>query len=101
MESRRSLLGGDPGFSQYDNRYNQVDGGSSSAGGASGYNQSYNAGYGQGYNQGYGYHDRDGYASSSGVNSRASMTSFFSSKWPRAFFLVTAVQAVICLAFEA
>jgi hypothetical protein len=48
-----------------------------------------------------GYNYREGIMSSSAPSSRKSITGFISAKWPRWFFVVVLVQALICLAFEA
>ncbi|EEY21103.1 hypothetical protein D7B24_008950 [Verticillium nonalfalfae] len=60
--------------------------------------------FNQDYNQGYAY--REGLApstmnGSSPKSTKGGWFSFMSSKWPRAFFLVTLLQAIICLVFEA
>lgn len=49
-----------------------------------------------------GYHYREpAMAPSVPAGPRRSKLEFLSSKWPRLFFITIAVQAVICLAFEA
>ena len=48
-----------------------------------------------------GYHYREGVASSNPNSLRRSKMDFIATKWPRAFFATAAVQAIICLAFEA
>ncbi|KAF9869613.1 hypothetical protein CkaCkLH20_12910 [Colletotrichum karsti] len=101
LDSRRSLLGGDPNFAGYDQEL-----------AAQQYAQQYQQQYQQQYNppqtsnQGYAF--REGIAPSTMNGSRpASSTQgfmgfgFMGAKWPRIFFGITLIQAIICLGFEA
>ncbi|TDZ32048.1 UPF0658 Golgi apparatus membrane protein [Colletotrichum spinosum] len=100
LDSRRSLLGGDPNFAGYDQeiaaqQYAQQ------------YQQQYQQQYNppQSHNQGYAF--REGFAPSTMNGSRPSSGNqgfmgfgFMGAFWPRVFFGITVVQAIICLAFE-
>ena len=48
-----------------------------------------------------GYYYREGVAPSNPNSLRRSKMDFIATKWPRLFFATVAVQAIICLAFEA
>lgn len=125
LESRKSLLGNDPGFSSYNAQYDQP----ASYGGPDLYDQTGPA-YGQspyaqpslaeptytepaytepsyaqnnqlntGYNQGYAH--REGLAPAAPAPSTVgSRMDFLRNKWSAAFMAVASVQAVVCLAFE-
>ncbi|KAF5518792.1 UPF0658 Golgi apparatus membrane protein [Colletotrichum aenigma] len=102
LDSRRSLLGGDPNFAGYDQEL-----------AAQQYAQQYQQQYQQqynppqaSYNQGYAF--REGLAPSTMNGSHPASGNqgfmgfgFMGAKWPRIFFGITLVQAIICLAFEA
>ncbi|KAI3533488.1 hypothetical protein CABS01_09357, partial [Colletotrichum abscissum] len=101
LDSRRSLLGGDPNFAGFDQEL-----------AARQYAQQYQQQYQQQYNppqtsnnQGYAF--REGLAPSTMNGSRPSSGAsgplgfgFMGAKWPRIFFLITLVQALLCLGFE-
>ncbi|KHN98903.1 uncharacterized protein MAM_03365 [Metarhizium album ARSEF 1941] len=121
LESRKSLLGADPDFTQHNQQYNQ----SSSYGGRG---SDYARDYGQAYpqpaypqaeytqptytqptyaenanlnNYDQGYAGRQGFASSAPATSISrDGWDFVKSKWCAAFMGVTTLQAIICLAFE-
>lgn len=76
VETRRSLLNPDPS-----SFYRLEDGGSQLDGG---------------------YFAREGLAPANrGSMKRASLANFMEGPWPKAFFAVASIQAMICLAFEA
>ncbi|KAJ6785307.1 hypothetical protein PWT90_09224 [Aphanocladium album] len=115
LESRKSLLGADPGFAeqsmQYQENYQT--------------NQNYPDAYTQDYPNGpyaqpalsqptytedahtggdsfdQGYAAREGLTSSHAVSTHRDSFDFLKRKWPAAFMAVTALQAIICIGFEA
>lgn len=119
LESRKSLLGADPGFSQqgqYQDAYNQdasyPAGGSAYADTTYVHNYEANPYQQQGYAQpAYAdntYMGDEGFAHREGLSSRHAASTatherfeFLKSMWPASFLAVTVVQALICLAFEA
>lgn len=112
LESRKSLLGADPGFAEQSMQYQQ--------------NYETNQHYPDAYTQDYpngpyaqpslaqpaytdnahddfnqGYTGREGLTSSHAVSTHHDNFEFLKRKWPAAFMGVTALQAIICLGFEA
>lgn len=125
LESRKSLLGADPGFSQQQPQHNpQFSQSSSYAGRNSEYTQEYGQAYPQPaypqeefaqptYNQptyaenatlnqyDQGYAGRQGMAPSNpALSIRHDTWGFIKTKWSAAFMGVITLQAIICLAFE-
>ena len=115
LESRKSLLGADPGFAEQSMQYHE--------------NYSPNQNYPDAYTQDYpngpyaqpslaqptyaenanmvdhdfqqGYAAREGLTSSHAVSTHRDNFGFLKRKWPAAFMAVTGLQAIICLGFEA
>ncbi|KAK5992675.1 UPF0658 Golgi apparatus membrane protein C23H3.04 [Cladobotryum mycophilum] len=115
LESRKSLLGADPGFAQdsapyhhhhshssgdYTNEFGQAYPQASLA--QTSFAQpsySENANLNQNYDQGYAY--REGVAPSGSAGSTTlDSFNFLKGRWPAAFMIVTGLQAIICLGFE-
>jgi hypothetical protein len=115
LESRKSLLGGESGFGHYGggHSYNQAYGDGDfhpheaySPQDVSPQQPSYaqpmydDAGVSRGYDQGYAY--REGISQSTPAPStHHSNFGFMKSKWPAAFMAISAIQAVLCICFEA
>lgn len=115
LESRKSLLGADPGFAEQSMQYQENYAPNTSYPDA--YTQDYPNGpyaqpslaqptyaenahmVGNDYNQGYA--GREGLTSSHAVSTHRDNFEFLKRKWPAAFMAVTGLQAIICLGFEA
>ena len=113
LESRKSLLGGDGGFGHYGGQYNQAYGDGNfppheaySPQDVSPQQPTYaqpmyeESGVNRAYDQGYAY--REGLTQSTPAPStRNSNFGFMKSKWPAAFMAISAIQAIVCIGFEA
>lgn len=113
LESRKSLLGSDPAFSQQPNApylhsYDPTDNDHTTYGQPSYAQPTYvqptyaeNAAMDQTTTSNQGYAHREGAPSLPASKPRQSIFGFMSSKWAAMFMAVTAIQAVVNLCFEA